>query len=106
MWTIIATDDLLHKGSPLQVQELLPAQPPPSRYGMAEKVVWPCVSMVEVQGCLPTGLNGSSHHCTDPFPSPCCYMRVAAPFPKTIVVVWIVVILKGDFIKQPCLRPM
>lgn len=33
---------------------------------MAETVVWPCVSMVEVQGCLPTGLNGSSHHCTDP----------------------------------------
>ena len=30
----------------------------------------------------------------------------AALLPAPLVVVWIVVLLKGDFIKRPCLRPM
>lgn len=67
------------------------------RRSTAGMAAWPRVSTAVLRGRLPAGLRGSGRHCTDPFSLPCCYTWVAAPLPDTIVIVWIVVILKRRF---------
>lgn len=64
----------------------------------------PCAS-----GCCAVGLDPAGS-LAEPFPpqplSLLPHPRAAALLPMHLAVVQTVVLLKGDFIKQPCLRPM